>query len=458
MKRDTFICPSLACPPKRPERRIPAECFDAPSTRAVTDEDGTVSVQFVPESGRCSLGAFRPLSAPPQSSGLSSRCPVPPEDLCKVDSKGVQRLEPWQEHQNRIAQLKASMGKSKAVFPPPKYCSSQPGKHAVSGLPFESTVNRKRRQEEKRIAKENLKLAAAMEDIYKMGPRSSLRKKFDKTGIARPTGIAYVDCRPMWKQRTKLFLGDRDVDTSSQRPLPGRPKSKTTVEKSSSMPQKNGKIGPLQDLPTDDIRNTEETGDASGPQESGDFVKGSAFRAAGFSDIRVIISASDSRGASTDARKGVSGSQNKERPSSAPPARLAVVKTVLTQGAQEQTCTWGANLTVPATIPKTVGVRACAGCGFKSFSGADGRVLQTCARCRAVLYCSLACALVDRVSHRAVCAQVTQGRWQPFRPVEQNWVVSGSMARERAALKRALAKERKRAERKKSGGGNREVQ
>lgn len=422
--------------------RIPTECFDAPSTRAVTGEDGTVSVQIVAEAGPCPLRAFRPLSAPPMSTRLGPKIIASQRSPCKVDNTRVQQLEPWQVHQTRVARLKASKSKSTASLPPSKPSFSQLGNRSVSGLSFESTVNRKRRQEAKRIAKENVKLAAAMEDIYKMGPRSSLRKKFDKTGIARPTGIAYVDCRPLWKQRTKLFLGDRDVNTSSPRPLSGRPISKTTVDASTNMQERNEGFGSPKDMPANNVRKGEKTGSDFGPKESDASVKGSALHVAGFSEIRVIISASEPKSPPTDASKGVFASQKSGRPSTAPP----VVKTVLTQGGQEQTCGWGANLTVPATIPKTVGVRACAGCGFKSFAGADRRALQTCAKCRAVFYCSLACALVDRASHRAVCAQVTQGRWQPFRPVEQNWVVSGSMARERAALKRALAKERKKAE------------
>lgn len=428
-----------------PVCRIPAGCFDEPTTRAVHSKDGSVAVQIVSdEKTQLAQGISLRTRAATYSAGVGASPlsktagPSSREDgVCKLDDPEKLR----QIHLDRVSRLKlaaTSRCRKGSVSPSaPRGFYPLAGAHAADRqkIPSETAVQRKRRQEAAHVVKENLKLAMAMQAIYKMGPDSSLRKKFDRTGIARPTGIAYKDCRPIWRQRTELFSGNRDTRAGSC----GRsPRCRSPGAAESATVQREGSCGSREhEAQKRDLNTVAEEEDAEGEGKS---AKGLLLRTAGASIMRVVIEEPD--GGTTKQGKAECELRIR-RPSSAPtrpPPNLAVVKTtVLHQDGHEETYRWGANRTIPATIPKTVGVAVCAGCGFKSFAGADGRSLQSCAKCQAVFYCSLACALLDATAHRAVCGHVTAGRWQPFRPVEQNWVVSGSMAKERAELKRALA-------------------
>jgi hypothetical protein len=441
------LIPTLLMRLVSPVCRIPAECFDEATTRAVHSKDGSVAVQIVADEKTQSAGvSLRTLAATQsarigvstvsKTAGLSGR----EDGVCKLDDSAKSR----KIHLDRVSRLKGATSrrtKGSVSQSAPKGSYPLAGAYAPDRqIPSETAVQRKRRPEAARVDKENLKLAVAMQAIYQMGPDSSLRKKFDRTGIARPTGIAYKDCRPIWRQRTELFLGDRDVRAGSC----GRnPRCRAPGAAESATVQRGGKVCGSKEQAEAQKGELNTAAGEEGTEGEGKSSKGLLVRTAGASIMRVVIEEPDVWTRGTTKQGKVDCGQHIRRPSSAPTRprpNLAVVKTtVLTQDGHERTYRWGANRTVPATIPKTVGVAVCAGCGFKSFAGADGRSLQTCAKCQAVFYCSLACALVDAASHRAECGHVTAGRWQPFRPVEQNWVVSGSMAKERAELKRALA-------------------
>jgi hypothetical protein len=53
-----------------------------------------------------------------------------------------------------------------------------------------------------------------------------------------------------------------------------------------------------------------------------------------------------------------------------------------------------------ASVPKSLGVATCGGCGCKCFYAADGPRLQRCRACKAAWYCSEACAKLDFTSHK----------------------------------------------------------
>jgi hypothetical protein len=364
------------------------------------------------------------------------------DGVCKLDDPVKLR----RMHLDRVSRFELAATrqcrKGSVLFSAPRGSYPPAGAYAADRqIPSETAVQRKKRQEAARVDKENLKLAMAMQAIYKMGPESSHRKKFDRTGIARPTGIAYKDCRPIWRQRTELFLGDQDVRAGSR----GRsPRCRASGAAESATVQRGGNVcGSKKHEAQKGESNP--AAEEDGTEGKGKSAKRLLVRTAGASIMRVVIEEPEVRTRETTKHSKAECELELRRPLSAPTRppptpNVAVVKTtLLTQDGHERTYSWGVNRTIPATLPKTVGVAVCAGCGFKSFAGADGRSLQTCAKCQAVFYCSLACALVDATAHRAVCGHVTAGRWQPFRPVEQNWVVSGSMTKDRAELKRELA-------------------
>ncbi len=53
-----------------------------------------------------------------------------------------------------------------------------------------------------------------------------------------------------------------------------------------------------------------------------------------------------------------------------------------------------------ASVPKSLGVTHCGGCGAKCFYAADGVRLMRCRACKAAWYCSEACAKLDYQSHK----------------------------------------------------------
>ena len=90
-----------------------------------------------------------------------------------------------------------------------------------------------------------------------------------------------------------------------------------------------------------------------------------------------------------------------------------------------------------SSVPKTLGVASCAGCGSRSFRRADGPSLFPCRQCQRVFYCSETCARTDWQSHSQLCNYTTTGTWSPFgqRPEADCWVSNAAMARTRQALK-----------------------
>jgi len=91
------------------------------------------------------------------------------------------------------------------------------------------------------------------------------------------------------------------------------------------------------------------------------------------------------------------------------------------------------------SVPKSLGLAQCAGCGVRSFYMAGGVRLSPCARgCNQVFYCSETCARVDWPMHGPYCKWVTNGQWmQPgCRTSQQLWVANASLAAGRALLKK----------------------
>lgn len=58
------------------------------------------------------------------------------------------------------------------------------------------------------------------------------------------------------------------------------------------------------------------------------------------------------------------------------------------------------NHPVQASVPKSLGVAHCGGCGARCFYSADGLRLMRCRGCKAAWYCSEACAQLDYASHK----------------------------------------------------------
>ncbi|GLI59664.1 hypothetical protein VaNZ11_001601 [Volvox africanus] len=94
-----------------------------------------------------------------------------------------------------------------------------------------------------------------------------------------------------------------------------------------------------------------------------------------------------------------------------------------------------------ASVPKSLGVAHCSGCGARCFYAADGVKLMRCRSCRAAWYCSEACAKLDFQSHKAICKYTTTGHWGPggIRPAEDCWVANAAMAEIRNDLRRRAA-------------------
>ena len=89
------------------------------------------------------------------------------------------------------------------------------------------------------------------------------------------------------------------------------------------------------------------------------------------------------------------------------------------------------------SVPKTLAVASCAGCGSRAFRKADGPGLFPCHQCARVYYCSETCAKVDSQSHSNICKYYTTGNWSPYgkRPEEDYWVNNSAMAKTRKELK-----------------------
>ncbi|KAG2485673.1 hypothetical protein HYH03_015645 [Edaphochlamys debaryana] len=94
-----------------------------------------------------------------------------------------------------------------------------------------------------------------------------------------------------------------------------------------------------------------------------------------------------------------------------------------------------------ASVPKSLGVARCGGCGASCFYAADGPRLMRCRACKAAWYCSEACAKLDYTSHKALCKYHTTGHWAPggLRPAEEMWVNNAAMAVVRQDLRRRAA-------------------
>ncbi|GIL68676.1 hypothetical protein Vafri_21919 [Volvox africanus] len=94
-----------------------------------------------------------------------------------------------------------------------------------------------------------------------------------------------------------------------------------------------------------------------------------------------------------------------------------------------------------ASVPKSLGVAHCSGCGARCFYAADGVKLMRCRGCQAAWYCSEACAKLDFHSHKAICKYTTTGHWTPggIRPAEDCWVGNAAMAEVRNDLRRRAA-------------------
>ncbi|GFR49430.1 hypothetical protein Agub_g11487, partial [Astrephomene gubernaculifera] len=94
-----------------------------------------------------------------------------------------------------------------------------------------------------------------------------------------------------------------------------------------------------------------------------------------------------------------------------------------------------------ASVPKSLGVALCGGCGARCFYAADGVRLMRCRGCKAAWYCSEACARLDYQSHKAVCKHSSTGHWTPggIRPAEDCWVSNAAMAEVRQELRRRAA-------------------
>ncbi|GLC33781.1 hypothetical protein PLESTB_000115100 [Pleodorina starrii] len=94
-----------------------------------------------------------------------------------------------------------------------------------------------------------------------------------------------------------------------------------------------------------------------------------------------------------------------------------------------------------ASVPKSLGVAHCGGCGSRCFYAADGLRLMRCRACKAAWYCSEACAKMDYQSHKALCKYATTGHWTPggARPAEDCWVSNAAMAELRNQLRRRAA-------------------
>jgi len=90
-----------------------------------------------------------------------------------------------------------------------------------------------------------------------------------------------------------------------------------------------------------------------------------------------------------------------------------------------------------SSVPKTLQVAACAGCGSRSFRKADGPRLFPCHQCARVFYCSETCAKADLQSHSNICKYYATGMWAPYgkRPEADYWVNNAAMAKARHDLK-----------------------
>ncbi|GIL89137.1 hypothetical protein Vretimale_16175 [Volvox reticuliferus] len=93
------------------------------------------------------------------------------------------------------------------------------------------------------------------------------------------------------------------------------------------------------------------------------------------------------------------------------------------------------------SVPKSLGIAHCSGCGARCFYAADGVKLMRCRACKAAWYCSEACAKLDFQSHKAICKYTTTGHWTPggIRPAEDCWVSNAAMAEIRNDLRRRAA-------------------
>lgn len=94
-----------------------------------------------------------------------------------------------------------------------------------------------------------------------------------------------------------------------------------------------------------------------------------------------------------------------------------------------------------ASVPKSLGVAHCGGCGARCFYCADGPRLMRCRGCKAAWYCSEACAQLDYASHKAMCKYTTTGHWTPggVRPPDEHWVNNAAMAVVRKQLRQRAA-------------------
>ena len=108
----------------------------------------------------------------------------------------------------------------------------------------------------------------------------------------------------------------------------------------------------------------------------------------------------------------------------------------------------GSATTSPApksNIHTSLGLAICAGCGVKSFAGADGPALFPCPSCKKVYYCTATCQSIDLQSHKQLCKyESSSHKGSPMslaRPNQDYWTQNSSMAVARHELHQRAARQ-----------------